>query len=137
MSYLKYILLGIVFGIMFTKSEIISWYRIYEMFRFESFHMFGIIGSAVVLSAASTWVIKKLQVKDVGGNPIIFSPKAMSIPRYLFGGIVFGLGWALTGACPGPLYTLLGNGAFMVIVIIISAVIGTYLYGLLRDKLPH
>jgi len=137
MSYLKYILLGIVFGIMFTKSEIITWYRIYEMFRFESFHMFGIIGSAVVLSAASTWVIKKLQVKDVGGNPIIFSPKAMSIPRYLFGGIVFGLGWALTGACPGPLYTLLGNGAFMVIVIIISAVIGTYLYGLLRDKLPH
>lgn len=137
MSYLKYISLGIVFGIMFTKAEIISWFRIYEMFRFESFHMYGIIGSAVILSAISTWVIKKLQVKDVGGNPIVFSPKAMSIPRYLFGGIIFGLGWALTGACPGPLYTLLGNGAFMAIVIIISAVIGTYLYGLLRDKLPH
>lgn len=137
MSYLKYILLGIAFGIMFTKAEIVSWYRIYEMFRFESFHMYGVIGSAVVLSAASTWVIKKLKVKDVGGNPIVFGSKAKSIPRYLFGGIIFGLGWALTGACPGPLYVLVGNGAFMVIVIIISAIFGTYLYGLFRDKLPH
>lgn len=137
MSYLKYILLGIVFGIMFTKAEIISWFRIYEMFRFESFHMYGIIGSAVILSAITTLMIKKQKITDIGGNPIIFSPKAMSIPRYLFGGIIFGLGWALTGACPGPLYTLIGNGAFMAIVIIISAVFGTYLYGLLRDKLPH
>ncbi len=137
MSYLKYILLGIVFGIMFTKAEIISWFRIYEMFRFESFHMYGVIGSAVALSALSTWVIKKLNVKDIGGNPIVFSPKAMSVPRYLYGGIIFGLGWALTGACPGPLYTLIGNGAYMAIVIIISAIIGTYFYGLLRDKLPH
>lgn len=137
MSYLKYIFLGIVFGIMFTKAEIISWFRIYEMFRFESFHMYGVIGSAVILSALSTLMIKKLKVKDIGGNPIVFSPKAMSIPRYLFGGIIFGLGWALTGACPGPLYTLIGNGAYMAIVIIIAAIFGTFLYGLVRDKLPH
>ena len=137
MQYLKYIGLGIVFGIMFTKAEIISWYRIYEMFRFESFHMYGIIGSAVILSAISTAVIKKVGIKDIGGNPIVFSPKNMSIPRYLFGGTIFGMGWALTGACPGPLYTLIGNGAYMAIVIIISAVIGTWLYGLLRNKLPH
>jgi len=137
MSHLKYIVLGIVFGIMFTKAEIISWFRIYEMFRFESFHMFGIIGSAVVISAITTFMIKSQKIRDIGGNPIIFSPKAMSIPRYLFGGIIFGLGWALTGACPGPLYTLIGNGAYMATVVIIAAVFGTYLYGLLRDKLPH
>jgi len=137
MQYLKYIGLGIVFGIMFTKAEIISWYRIYEMFRFESFHMYGIIGSAVILSAISTTIIKKVGIKDIGGNPIVFSPKAMSIPRYLFGGTIFGMGWALTGACPGPLYTLIGNGAYMAIVVIVFAVIGTWLYGLLRDKLPH
>lgn len=137
MQYLKYIGLGIVFGIMFTKAEIISWFRIYEMFRFESFHMYGIIGSAVILSAISTFIIKKKGIKDVGGNPIVFSPKQMSIPRYLFGGTIFGMGWALTGACPGPLYTLIGNGAFMAIVIIVAAIFGTYLYGVLRDKLPH
>ena len=137
MQYLKYIGLGIVFGIMFTKAEIISWFRIYEMFRFESFHMYGIIGSAVVLSAISTFIIKKVGIKDVGGNPIVFSPKAMSIPRYLFGGIIFGMGWALTGACPGPLYTLIGNGAYMAVVVIISAVLGTWFYGLIRTKLPH
>ncbi len=137
MQYLKYITLGIVLGITFAKAEIISWYRIYEMFRFESFHMYGIIGSAVMLSALFTFLIKKYRMKDVGGNPIVFYPKNMSVPRYLFGGTIFGLGWAMAGACPGPLYTLLGYGVLPIIVVIISAIVGTYLYGLLRDKLPH
>jgi uncharacterized membrane protein YedE/YeeE len=137
MQYLKYIGLGIVFGIMFTKAEIISWFRIYEMFRFESFHMYGIIGSAVVLSAISTMVIKKVGIKDIGGNPIVFSPKEMGWRRYILGGSIFGMGWALTGACPGPLYVLLGNGAIMVVVIILAAVLGTWLYGYFSDKLPH
>jgi len=137
MQYLKYIGLGIVFGIMFTKAEIISWFRIYEMFRFESFHMYGVMGSAVVLSLISTMVIKKVGIKDIGGNPIVFSPKDTGWRRYIMGGSIFGMGWALTGACPGPLYVLLGNGAFMVIVIILSAVAGTWLYGYFSDKLPH
>jgi uncharacterized membrane protein YedE/YeeE len=137
MQYLKYIGLGVVFGIMFTKSEVISWFRIYEMFRFESFHMYGIIGSAVALSAISTAIIKKVGIKDVGGNPIVFSPKEPGLARYILGGTIFGMGWALTGACPGPLYTLVGNGAYMAIVVILAAVLGTWLYGLLKDKLPH
>ncbi|UTW66747.1 YeeE/YedE family protein [bacterium SCSIO 12643] len=137
MQYLKYIGLGIVFGIMFTKAEIISWFRIYEMFRFESFHMYGIIGSAVILSIISTTIIKKMGIKDIGGNPIVFSPKDKGWRRYLMGGSIFGMGWALTGACPGPLYVLIGNGALMVIVIILSAVAGTWLYGYFSDKLPH
>lgn len=137
MQYLKYIGLGIVFGIMFTKAEIISWFRIYEMFRFESFHMYGVMGSAVVLSIISTTIIKKVGIKDIGGNPIVFSPKDTGWRRYIMGGSIFGMGWALTGACPGPLYVLLGNGAFMVIVIILSAVAGTWLYGYFSDKLPH
>lgn len=137
MQYLKYIGLGIVFGIMFTKAEIISWFRIYEMFRFESFHMYGVMGSAVVLSLISTMIIKKVGIKDIGGNPIVFSPKDNGWRRYIMGGSIFGMGWALTGACPGPLYVLLGNGALMVIVIILSAVAGTWLYGYFSDKLPH
>lgn len=137
MQYLKYIGLGIVFGIMFTKAEIISWFRIYEMFRFESFHMYGVIGSAVVLSAISNMIIKKNGIKDIGGNPIVFSPKEMGWRRYIFGGSIFGMGWALTGACPGPLYVLLGNGAIVVSVIILSAVCGTWLYGYFSEKLPH
>lgn len=137
MKYLKFIGLGILFGIVFTKSEIISWYRIYEMFRFESFHMYGIIGSAVVLSALGTFLIKRSNIKDINGEPIVFTPKEPSVKRYLFGGTVFGMGWALTGACPGPLYVLIGNGAYMVLVIIFSALMGTWLYGYFRDKLPH
>ena len=104
MKYIKYFAVGIFFGIVMTKSEAISWYRIFEMFRFESFHMYGIIGTAVVLGAIVTALIKKVQMKDVAGQTITFNPKNMSIPRYLFGGIIFGLGWAMTGACPGPLF---------------------------------
>ncbi|MFT4752962.1 MAG: putative membrane protein YedE/YeeE [Salibacteraceae bacterium] len=137
MKYLKFIILGIVFGIMFTKAEIISWFRIYEMFRFESFHMYGVIGSAVILSVLSNQIIKRVGVKDVYGNPIVFSPKESGLVRYIIGGTIFGMGWALTGACPGPLYTLIGNGAFMAIVIIFFAIVGTWVYGVLKNKLPH
>jgi uncharacterized membrane protein YedE/YeeE len=137
MKLLKYFLVGILFGITLSKGEIISWYRIYEMFRFESFHMYGVIGSAVFLGIIVTQVIKKTNMKDFSGNPIVINPKFFSYPRYLIGGTLFGLGWAMTGGCPGPLFILLGNGVIAVIIIIISAVIGTYVYGLLRPKLPH
>ena len=137
MQYLKYIGVGIVFGIMFTKAEIISWFRIYEMFRFESFHMYGVIGSAVMLSLLANQVIKRVGIKDIGGNPIVFSPKEKGITRYIIGGTIFGMGWALTGACPGPLYTLVGVGAYMAVVVIFFAIVGTWFYGLVKDKLPH
>lgn len=137
MKYVKYFAVGIFFGIVMTKSEAISWYRIFEMFRFESFHMYGIIGTAVVLGAIVTALIKKVHMKDVSGEEIKFNPKNMSIPRYLFGGIIFGLGWAMTGACPGPLFTLVGHGILSIWIVIISAVVGTYIYGALRSRLPH
>lgn len=137
MKFIKYILLGIFFGITFTKAEIISWYRIYEMFRFESFHMYGVIGSAVVLGIIVVQYIKRRKVKDIAGNEIVFTPKDFSIPRYLIGGTIFGLGWAMTGACPGPMFVLLGNGVLAIAVVIAFAVLGTFVYGLVRDKLPH
>ena len=137
MKSLKYILPGILFGIVMTKSEAVSWFRIQEMFRFESFHMYGIIGTAVTLATIMTYVIKKRKVKRMDGNPIYFNPKNMSIPRYLIGGIIFGLGWAMTGACPGPMFTLLGHGAWSFIIVIASAILGTYTYGAIRSKLPH
>ena len=137
MKYLKFILLGVVFGIMFVKAEVVSWFRIYEMFRFESFHMYGIIGSAVILGVISTMTIKKKRVRDMYGNDIIFMDKMRTWPRYIIGGIIFGLGWAMTGACPGPMFTLLGAGFPIMIVVIISAIIGTWIYGALRDHLPH
>lgn len=137
MKDLKYILTGIIFGIVMTKSEAISWFRIQEMFLFQSFHMYGIIGVAVALGALQVAVIKRQQLKDIQGNPITFTPKAKSIPRYLLGGIIFGLGWAMTGACPGPMYTLLGHGLPVMVVVIFSALLGTLTYGALRSKLPH
>lgn len=137
MKYLKFILLGIVFGIMFTKAEIISWFRIYEMFRFESFHMYGVIGSAVILSASATWLMKRFKIKNIEGHLITFGEKEKSVTRYLVGGTIFGFGWALTGACPGPMYTLIGNGAYMAIVMIVAAAFGTFIYGVLKSKLPH
>ncbi len=137
MKYFKYIIVGIVFGITLTKAEVISWYRIYEMFRFQSFHMYGVIGSAVVLGILFTQLIKRTGMKSLDGEPITIQPKQMSIPRYLFGGIIFGLGWAMTGACPGPMFILIGNGVTVVIAMVASAILGTYVYGLLRDKLPH
>ncbi len=137
MKYAKYILVGIVFGITLTKAEVISWFRIYEMFKFQSFHMYGVIGSAVILGIIFVQLIKRSQMKSTEGERITFNPKNMSIPRYLFGGIIFGLGWALTGACPGPMFILVGNGFLVMLVAIASGILGTYVYGKLRNKLPH
>ncbi len=137
MKYLKFLLTGVVFGIVMAKAEIISWYRIYEMFRFESFHMYGIIGSAVILGALAVQIIKRTQLKDIEGAQITFNPKNRSIIRYLVGGTIFGLGWALAGACPGPMFVLVGYGYLSLLIVIVGAVLGTFIYGLLRNKLPH
>ena len=137
MKYIKYLFIGILFGIIMTKSEAISWFRIQEMFRFQAFYMYGIIGSALVVGIVIIQLIKRRQLKTLGGEPIQFKNKQFSIWRYLLGGTIFGLGWALTGACPGPMYTLLGNGFTIFIVVIVSALLGTFVYGLLRDRLPH
>lgn len=137
MKIFRYLLVGIVFGIALTKAEIVSWYRIYEMFRFQSFHMYGVIGSAVVIGMIVIQVIKRFKLKTIDGDAIKINPKDVSIPRYLIGGIIFGLGWALTGACPGPLFILLGNGISVIVVVILSALLGTYTYGKIRGKLPH
>ena len=137
MKSLKFILAGILFGIVMSKSEAISWFRIQEMFRFQSFHMYGIIGTAVMLGALATFLIKRYKVKDYQGNPIVFTPKEKSVPRYLIGGTIFGLGWALTGACPGPLFVNLGHQYWAILVAIIGGLLGTLVYGILRDRLPH
>ncbi len=137
MKYIKYLIIGILFGIVMTKSEAISWYRIQEMFRFQAFHMYGIIGSALAVGVLMIQLIKRRKLKNIEGEPIQFNNKQFSIWRYLLGGSIFGLGWALTGACPGPMYTLLGNGFTVFIVVIASALLGTLVYGLIRDQLPH
>lgn len=137
MKFLSYLSIGTLFGIIMTKSQAISWFRIYEMFLFDSFHMYGIIGSAVTLGVILVALLKKYEVKSTEGTPVTFSPKKMSIPRYLLGGIIFGLGWAMAGACPGPIYTLIGNGYTVIFVVLASALLGTLSYGLLRKKLPH
>ena len=137
MKYIKYLILGIIFGITLSKAEIISWFRIYEMFRFDSFHMYGVIGSAVVLGAIAVQIIKRFNVKTYDGQKIVINPKNKSIPRYLVGGIIFGLGWALVGACPGPMFILVGHGYLSILIVIASAILGTLVYGVLRPKLPH
>ena len=137
MKFLKYLLIGTFFGIVLTKSQVISWFRIYEMFRFEAFHMYGVIGSAVVLGVIIVQYIKRKELKDVDNKEIVLPPKDKSIVRYLVGGTLFGLGWALVGACPGPLFALLGAGYWTIIIPIVGAIFGTYLYGALRTKLPH
>jgi uncharacterized membrane protein YedE/YeeE len=137
MKGLKFIIAGIIFGIIMTKSEAVSWYRIQEMFRFQSFHMYGIIGTAVVLGTLAVYLIKKYDIKDSQGNPIIFTDKDKSWPKYIFGGLIFGLGWALTGACPGPMFVNIGYGYVSMIIVVAGALLGTFLYGLVRGKLPH
>lgn len=137
MKTLNFLLIGIIFGIVMFKSEAASWFRIYEMFQFDSFHMYGIIGSALILGVLGTYLIKKYNLRSLNGDPIKFSPKEKSFKRYMFGGVMFGLGWALAGSCPGPIYTLIGAGYLPVLVVLVGALIGTFLYGLLRDKLPH
>ena len=137
MKYIKFLLVGILFGVVMAKAEIISWYRIYEMFRFESFHMYGVIGTAVVLGVIMVQIIKRIQVKNFKGEPIKFNPKNKSITRYLVGGILFGLGWALVGACPGPMFVLLGYGYFPLLIVVFGALLGTFVYGVIRTRLPH
>jgi hypothetical protein len=137
MKFLKFLIVGVLFGIVMTKSEVISWYRIQEMFRFQAFHMYGIIGTAVVLGAIGVALIKMFEIKDFSGNPIQFYPKARSITRYLVGGAIFGMGWALSGACPGPMVVNIGYGYLPMIIVFFFAAVGTFLYGLIKDKLPH
>ncbi|WP_114780730.1 DUF6691 family protein [Botryobacter ruber] len=137
MKGIKFILAGILFGIVMSKSEAISWFRIQEMFRFQAFHMYGIIGTAVVLGVIAVALIKKFNLRDYQGNPIVFQPKEKSVPRYLIGGTIFGLGWALTGACPGPLFVNLGHAYWAFLVAVGGAIAGTYFYGLIKDRLPH
>lgn len=137
MKLIKFLLLGIVFGIVMTKSEAVSWYRIQEMFRFQAFHMYGIIGTAVTLGLAGVALIKKFRMRDFHGNPIMFNPKEKSVLRYLIGGAIFGLGWALSGACPGPMVVNIGYGYWAMAIVFFFALVGTYLYGLIKNKLPH
>ena len=137
MKTLVYLIIGTFFGIVMYKSEAASWFRIYEMFEFGSFHMYGIIGSALVIGVIGTQIIKRNNLKALGGQDMELKPKVMSIPRYLIGGILFGLGWALAGACPGPMYVLAGAGFGSILIVIFGAILGTFVYGLLRDKLPH
>lgn len=137
MKSIKFILAGILFGIIMSKSEAISWYRMQEMFRFQSFHMFGLMGTAVVLGSIAVFLIKKFGVKDYTGSPIVFRDKDKSFPRYIIGGTIFGLGWALTGACPGPMFVNLGMGYLGMLIVIFGALIGTFLYGVVKDRLPH
>jgi uncharacterized membrane protein YedE/YeeE len=135
-SNLKYLVLGALFGIILVKGEIISWYRIQEMFRFHSFHMYGVIGSAVVVGMISVWFIKKFRIMTVQQERVIFHEKKFHW-GLVIGGLIFGLGWALTGACPGPLFAQIGSGFLVVIVTLTSAVAGTWVYGLIKDRLPH
>ncbi|MCX6209602.1 MAG: YeeE/YedE thiosulfate transporter family protein [Bacteroidetes bacterium] len=133
---IKYLIVGIAFGIVFIKAEIISWYRIQEMFRLQSFHMYGVIGSAIVVGAISVGLIKKFKIKTIYGEEIKFHKKEFNKGQ-IFGGLLFGLGWAITGACPGPLFAQIGSGVNVVIVTLLSAILGTWVYGLIREKLPH
>ena len=137
MKYIKFLVIGILFGIVMFKSEAASWFRIYEMFQFQSFHMYGIMGSALSLGVLGVYLIKKYKLQSVDGEQIKFQPKEKSFSRYMYGGILFGLGWGLAGSCPGPIYTLIGAGYFSIVVVLIGALLGTYLYGVLRKKLPH
>ncbi len=137
MKSIVYIIVGVFFGILMYKSEAASWFRIYEMFEFGAFHMYGIIGSALFLGVIGTLLIKKFNIKALGGQDMQLKPKDKSFARYMFGGILFGLGWALAGACPGPMYVLVGSGYVSILLVIAGALLGTFVYGLVREKLPH
>nr|MBC7613601.1 YeeE/YedE family protein [Pseudopedobacter sp.] len=135
-SNMKYLILGVAFGIVFVKAEIISWFRIQEMFRLAAFHMYGVIGTAVVVGAISIFLIKKFDIKTIEGEKVVFHPKTFNKGQ-IFGGLIFGLGWAITGACPGPLFAQIGSGFLAIIVTLLSAIAGTWFYGKFRDQLPH
>lgn len=132
----KYTFIGLLFGVLFVKAEIVSWFRIQEMFRLQSFHMYGVIGSAVITGAISVWLIKKFKIRTLQGESIIFHPKKFNKGQ-IYGGLLFGLGWAITGACPGPLYAQIGIGSTVTIITLLSAIAGTWVYGSIREKLPH
>jgi uncharacterized membrane protein YedE/YeeE len=133
---LKYLFFGLLFGIVLIKSEVVSWYRIQEMFRLQSFHMFGVIGSAVVVGAISVFIIKKFKIKTINGEEILLPNKTFNKGQ-IYGGLLFGFGWAMTGACPGPLFAQLGYGAAAISVTILMAIAGTWVYGKIRETLPH
>lgn len=136
-KYIPFFLVGIFFGITMSKSEAISWYRIQEMFRFESFHMYGIIGVAVVASALIIFVMKRFKIKTLRNTYVSYTPLPLNVTRHLLSGTIFGLGWALVGACPGPMYVLLGQGYAILIVVILGGLLGTFTYGVVREYLPH
>lgn len=137
MKYLKFLVVGIFFGVVLVKSEAVSWYRIYEMFRFQSFHMYGIIGTAVASGILFLQISKRGIIKSIKGADIFVPKKDNGLVRYIIGGTIFGLGWALIGACPGPMYILLGTGVASMLIVIAAAILGTFLYGILKNKLPH
>jgi len=137
MKHIKFLFVGVLFGIILSKAEVISWYRIYEMFKFQSFHMYGVIGSAVALGVIVMLLFKKGIIKTYLGDDIKVDPKRKGFKGNLFGGIIFGLGWALAGACPGPMFILLGRGAVAIIIVIIGALLGVFLYHAMKKKLPH
>jgi len=136
LSNLKYLIVGIFFGIVFVKAEIISWFRIQEMFHLQSFFMYGVIGSAVAVGVISVFIIKKFNIKTLQGEKIEIQPKTFNKGQ-IYGGLMFGFGWAITGACPGPLFAQIGTGATVIIITLLSAIAGTWFYGLIKDKLPH
>jgi uncharacterized membrane protein YedE/YeeE len=137
MKKLYYLFWGIMFGIILYKSEAASWFRIYEMFLFESFHMYGIIGSAVFFGVLGTLILKKLKIRSIDSKELNFKDKDFLPKKYLYGGVIFGLGWGLTGACPGPMFTLVGAGFYSVLIIIFFALLGTFIYGVFKNKIPH
>jgi uncharacterized membrane protein YedE/YeeE len=136
MKNIKFLIPGMLFGIILVKSEVISWFRIQEMFRLQSFHMYGIIGSAIIVAMISIVIIKRLRLKTIDHQPIIIPDKQFHWGN-VYGGLIFGLGWAITGACPGPLFAYIGSGFFVIIITFLSALAGTWVYGLIKEKLPH
>lgn len=137
MKNIRFLIIGTLFGIILSKSEVVSWYRIYEMFKFQSFHMFGIIGSAVVISMVLMQLFKKEKIKNFKGEKIVTKEKKKGLIRTLVGGTIFGLGWALAGACPGPMFVLIGHGITSIFIVLLGATIGAFVYGLLSEKLPN
>lgn len=137
MKLLKFLLIGIFFGILLSKSQAISWYRIFEMFKFQSFHMYGIIGSAVVLGIIIIQIVKKSKMKTFRGDDVVLKPKSGGKYRNIIGGFIFGLGWALAGACPGPMYVLVGQGVLAILVVLFGAILGAFIYHAIKGKLPH
>lgn len=137
MKYFKFLLVGVLFGIVLVKSEAVSWYRIYEMFRFQSFHMYGIIGTAIASGILFLQLSKRSKLKTIKGAELFVPKKEKGFARYIIGGSIFGLGWALIGACPGPMYILFGTGVYSMLIVIFAAILGTFIYGVIKHKLPH